>query len=481
MVNRLSLDVVKKRAQEYKQIIASEGIHGLFDSCAIDDEVGIYLKLKILSQIKGPRENLDYFTDDEIISQVKGTPTRQLFLSRDSYDKSANLEKSFNNPTFQKLLVHKLDVHALKFFEEYKEKFQNILEETDLAPQATKFRRKKKETPLETNLLSTEPHESDQDIMESLDRRIRGTEKAIADIENNPQFHELQARYKNELETAKDLYLRYSIYVANDFLNPPLQFQHERDKLDSLTEPQRDFALYEHLTGLTLDPFFNDPRHRYSTVLNDIQVQTEMQVSWFKKQNISAMTALTPFLLEKGLPLTEAISQIRNNLVDGCPGGKMVHEYRSVDLSSGSKDRSLPISEKASKVTDIENDMATLQKQFASINWDELSEQQKIEHAANLAYQFVSIHPFLDGNGRPARGLLDYLLVSNGVHAPLLFKGMESRMAHDNVLDKCSRDDSSPYIDYVKSKHEKQFGTLKNIDQVYQITTTENLSNRSLS
>jgi Fic family protein len=57
-----------------------------------------------------------------------------------------------------------------------------------------------------------------------------------------------------------------------------------------------------------------------------------------------------------------------------------------------------------------------------------------LEYAAQAHYQLVSIHPFVDGNGRTARLLMNLLLMRRGF--PPLFIRMRERVAYLNALDK---------------------------------------------
>lgn len=57
------------------------------------------------------------------------------------------------------------------------------------------------------------------------------------------------------------------------------------------------------------------------------------------------------------------------------------------------------------------------------LNSDEAEKLHPIKYAALAHYKFVFIHPFVDGNGRTARLLMNFLLmqVGNTVFCILLF------------------------------------------------------------
>ncbi|MDF2636883.1 MAG: ibpA, partial [Pelosinus sp.] len=56
-----------------------------------------------------------------------------------------------------------------------------------------------------------------------------------------------------------------------------------------------------------------------------------------------------------------------------------------------------------------------------------------VERAAILHSEFVKIHPFVDGNGRTARLLLNFELLKHG-YVPIVIK-KEQRLEYYNALD----------------------------------------------
>lgn len=72
----------------------------------------------------------------------------------------------------------------------------------------------------------------------------------------------------------------------------------------------------------------------------------------------------------------------------------------------------------------------------ALITWYETEAQQlhPIIRGAMLHVIFVGIHPFIDGNGRTSRLLLNLELMKNG-YPPIVIK-VENRLAYYNALDK---------------------------------------------
>jgi len=65
--------------------------------------------------------------------------------------------------------------------------------------------------------------------------------------------------------------------------------------------------------------------------------------------------------------------------------------------------------------------------------------QKRILHpvllAAEMHERLVSIHPFIDGNGRTSRLLMNFILLKNGYTIANLKGDYESRMAYYNALE----------------------------------------------
>lgn len=85
----------------------------------------------------------------------------------------------------------------------------------------------------------------------------------------------------------------------------------------------------------------------------------------------------------------------------------------------------------------------------------EKSSLNRIELAAWTHAEFVRIHPFLDGNGRTSRLLMNYQLLKNGFLPVSVAK--EDRLDYYNALDKyAAGGDLQPFIELVATLEEKQ-------------------------
>ncbi len=73
-------------------------------------------------------------------------------------------------------------------------------------------------------------------------------------------------------------------------------------------------------------------------------------------------------------------------------------------------------------------------------------EQKDLLHpvllSANLHEKFVTIHPFIDGNGRTARLIMNLILMSHGYCIVNITGSNESRLSYYNTLEKCQTENS---------------------------------------
>jgi len=85
---------------------------------------------------------------------------------------------------------------------------------------------------------------------------------------------------------------------------------------------------------------------------------------------------------------------------------------------------------------------------------DAAKENAITQLAADVHYNFVNIHPFVDGNGRTARLLMNYILLYH--HQPLLKIFTEDRAAYIDALnDTEEKEDLSVFRDFIAQQYSK--------------------------
>lgn len=93
-------------------------------------------------------------------------------------------------------------------------------------------------------------------------------------------------------------------------------------------------------------------------------------------------------------------------------------------------------------------------KEFFS-NMNSRSDLNPIEFAAWTHAEFVKIHPFVDGNGRTSRLIMNYQFMSNGFLSVSVKK--EDRLEYFNYLEEYAVNGNlSPFIDFIAELEEQQ-------------------------
>ncbi len=85
------------------------------------------------------------------------------------------------------------------------------------------------------------------------------------------------------------------------------------------------------------------------------------------------------------------------------------------------------------------------------------------ELAVLLHTKFVTIHPFVDGNGRVARALMNFILERNGY--PTLYLGLEQREKYLDVVAEGNKENYKPIIDFISDIYITQHGRI--LDEIY--------------
>lgn len=107
-----------------------------------------------------------------------------------------------------------------------------------------------------------------------------------------------------------------------------------------------------------------------------------------------------------------------------------------------------------SAVKNIETDMAEL------VKWiDKRADYHPVEFSALLHKRFVFIHPFIDGNGRLARLLMNCALIQDGYMLAVIPPVLRSE--YITLLEKAHKDDSS-FIEFIAERvHETEKEVVK--------------------
>ncbi|MBK0040774.1 MULTISPECIES: Fic family protein [unclassified Leuconostoc] len=138
----------------------------------------------------------------------------------------------------------------------------------------------------------------------------------------------------------------------------------------------------------------------------------------------------------KDLNQLATMQTLDKNNPDGYPGG-----YRNVSVRpAGAEFNPYPEPFK------IRKQMEDL------IYWNETAQHKlhPVQYAAELHLRFVTIHPFLDGNGRTARLLMEFALTRNGYPITNIQPDQRSRIDYMNTLSDAQKTNNpQAFIDLV--------------------------------
>jgi Fic family protein len=94
-----------------------------------------------------------------------------------------------------------------------------------------------------------------------------------------------------------------------------------------------------------------------------------------------------------------------------------------------------------------------MQELVAWINSAEAAELHPVERAALAHFRLVHIHPFIDGNGRTARLLMNLILIREG-YPPAVIR-RERRPEYYDALDQAHRGETVPFVTLVAEEAER--------------------------
>lgn len=138
--------------------------------------------------------------------------------------------------------------------------------------------------------------------------------------------------------------------------------------------------------------------------------------------------------------------------------------YTGIDAEEAGKYRSRPVFITGSKyeVCPVERIEEEMKKLF---HWacSERDKYHPIQFAAQLHKRFVFIHPFIDGNGRVARLLMNTALIQDGYMLAIIPPVL--RHEYISLLER-AREDDQPFMDFIAERvleSEKEIMRLLNI------------------
>lgn len=95
---------------------------------------------------------------------------------------------------------------------------------------------------------------------------------------------------------------------------------------------------------------------------------------------------------------------------------------------------------------------------------DKKNSQELIDYSALAHYQLVDIHPFIDGNGRTARLLMNLILMNQGFPPTVILKN--DRQKYYQTLDLTHKGKVGPFVDFIGRNIERSLTWYSNLKAI---------------
>ncbi|MBI5699875.1 Fic family protein [Candidatus Saganbacteria bacterium] len=161
-------------------------------------------------------------------------------------------------------------------------------------------------------------------------------------------------------------------------------------------------------------------------------------------------------LLKKIEPITQDdIKKIHSLILEGIKNN-YAGQYRDVEVYISGSDVKLPLPEK----------LADLMLGFSRwlVDRQENKDLHPVRFAAQAHFKLVDIHPFIDGNGRTARLLMNFILMKYGYPIAIFECETEKRKAYYSALQAGHKGNLLPFeamvAEYVNSTADKYIGSI---------------------
>jgi cell filamentation protein, protein adenylyltransferase len=115
---------------------------------------------------------------------------------------------------------------------------------------------------------------------------------------------------------------------------------------------------------------------------------------------------------------------------------------RGIDRDNAGKYRSVPVAISGSRhLLPQPWQVPKLMEELSLWIQEEANKLHPVIFAAEIHERIATIHPFIDGNGRTARLLMNLVLLQNGYPITNIPGDTESRLSYYNALEKCNLDE----------------------------------------
>lgn len=146
--------------------------------------------------------------------------------------------------------------------------------------------------------------------------------------------------------------------------------------------------------------------------------------------------------------LSEILQELRKAM-DGKLMPTGITKYRTYNIPATYSDKFFTMT---SKAEDIKSDMQQLENEYEELKKIE-NREEYVNRAIYIFQRFIQIHPYVDGNGRTSRALLDVMLLNRDIIPPILYDTYYQREKLDTLsMEYLVNSNKKPLENYIHSQ-----------------------------
>ena len=212
---------------------------------------------------------------------------------------------------------------------------------------------------------------------------------------------------------------------------------HHADQLNCQLQQQRDWDQQRIHTALNIEYTYDSNRIEGNTLtLRETDLVIHKGLTIGGKPLVEHLEAVNHF---------EAVEVIRDWVQQQTPLNRAnllaLHGLvlRGIDRDNSGKFRSVPVMISGSRHTPPQPwQIDKLMEEYFLFYEQDAHQLHPILLAAEMHERLVTIHPFIDGNGRTARLVMNLILLQHHYPLAIIHGDTESRLAYYNALEQCN-------------------------------------------
>lgn len=433
----MELKRIKERAEEIIKQIDDKGLASIFETYDKNDPETNYLKFKILSQLHIYDDHGQRYSDDAVKSYVHAEKDCEKILATQQelkeFECLLNMDKN-HGTDFYKIAEFYYYEHMIKFLsaidDEYLLSFAREFGSTLPEKKPKIWNKEEREKYKE----QVEKVKYQQKELKELKKKIEFLLEKVKTEYSKINIDELITKYPQESALIKRFVDSRAILKLSEIK------EYQKDgKTVRFIDYKQTFN-YQFLEDLVLKNIANNILYDAKAGLKDGEDAKSL-----------AKTILNLYSLNKDVDIETFITSIRKRFLQNEDLQFRKQNFNGGGLSNADWSETLldykEITEKYNKLLD----------KIKNMDWDSMSEEEILKTIAKISLEFVYIHPFVDGNGRTSRLLMDYLLILNDMIPPVYSTGLESKIAYNNIIHKAIKNkDSSFFNTWLTELYDKQ-------------------------